>query len=113
MNAGDALKGARIRAGLTQHALAARAGTSQATISAYESGRKEPSLSTLDRLLTAAGAELAVVSSHRSVREPTRQQLSRAGRALRSVVELAEALPARHRPALEFPRLAGPKARTR
>src|SRR2546423_12045 len=67
----------------------------------------------LERLLTAAGAELAVVSSHRSVLEPTTQQLGRAGRALRGALELAEALPAKHRPTLEFPRLTVPKARTR
>jgi transcriptional regulator with XRE-family HTH domain len=113
MDAGDALKRARIRAGLTQHALAARAGTSQATISAYESGRKEPSVTTFGRLLAATGAELAVVAAGRGVREPTPQQLSRAGRALRSVLELAEALPASQRPTLEFPRLTVPKAQTR
>jgi uncharacterized protein len=113
MNAGDALKRARIRAGLTQHALAARAGTSQATISAYESGRKEPSLKTLDRLLTATGAYLAVVSSGRDVREPTPTQLRRVGRTLRGALELAEALPAKHRTTLEFPRLTVPKARAR
>lgn len=105
MDPGATLKRARIRAGLTQHALAARAGTSQATISAYEAGRKEPSLSTLDRLLAAAGARLEVVPDGGAAREPTRAELARAGRALRSVLELAGALPARPRPTLEFPRL--------
>ena len=106
MDAGDAIKRARLRAGLTQHALAARAGTSQATISAYESGRKQPSVETLDRLLAAAGARLAVVPGKRGVRRPSRRELARAGRKLRDVMELAEALPSKHKRALEYPRLA-------
>src|SRR5919108_733121 len=72
---------ARLRAGLTQHALAARAGTSQATISAYESGRKRPSLETLERVLAATGARLEVVTDgRRRVRTPSRRELARAGR---------------------------------
>ena len=106
MDAGDAIKRARLRAGLTQHALAARAGTSQATISAYESGRKRPSLETLDRILGATGARLAVVPSQREVREPTPRDLARRGRILRDVMDLADALPSKHKPTLEFPRVA-------
>ena len=98
MDAANAIKRARLDAGLTQHALAARAGTSQATISAYESGRKQPSLATLDRILDATGSRLTVVPSAAS-------DLARVGRALRDVMELAEALPVKHARALEFPRL--------
>jgi transcriptional regulator with XRE-family HTH domain len=105
VNAADALRGARLRAGLTQHALAARAGTSQATISAYEAGRKQPSLRTLERLLEATGARLAVVPDGLARRDPTPEQLARAGRALVDVLELAAALPVRHRRTLDFPRL--------
>ena len=105
MDAASAIKRARLQAGLTQHALAARAGTSQATISAYESGRKQPSLDTLDRVLRAAGSRLTVVSERRGSRRPTRRELARAGRALRDVMGLAESLPVKHSRALEFPRL--------
>jgi len=49
---------ARREAGLTQAALAAKAHTSQAAISAYESGRRSPSVDTLARIIDAAGAEL-------------------------------------------------------
>ena len=49
---------ARRQAGLTQQALAKRAGTSQAAVSAYESGRRSPSVDTLCRLLAAAGFEV-------------------------------------------------------
>ena len=50
----------RRAAGLSQAELARRAGTSRPTVSAYEHGRKSPSLDTLARLLTAAGYELDV-----------------------------------------------------
>jgi transcriptional regulator with XRE-family HTH domain len=49
---------ARVEAGLSQRELAARSGTSGATIAAYERGTKEPRLSTLRRLLEAAGMRL-------------------------------------------------------
>lgn len=49
---------ARRQAGLTQTELADRAGTSQAAISAYESGRRSPSVDTLVRILAATGLEL-------------------------------------------------------
>ncbi len=49
---------ARRRAGLSQVVLATRAHTSQAAVSAYESGRRSPSVETLTRLLNSAGFEL-------------------------------------------------------
>lgn len=49
---------ARREAGLSQQQLASRAGTSQAAVSAYESGRRSPSVDTLCRLLAAAGFEV-------------------------------------------------------
>ena len=49
---------ARRQAGLTQRVLAERAGTSQAAVSAYESGRRSPSVDTLCRILGAAGFEV-------------------------------------------------------
>jgi transcriptional regulator with XRE-family HTH domain len=113
MDPADALRVARLRAGLTQHALAARAGTSQATLSAYESGRKQPSVATLDRLLRAAGAHLEVVGGAPPAREPTRRELARADRILQDVLDLAQALPSRRKPRLEFPRLTPPRAHTR
>ena len=51
---------ARIEAGLSQEELAERAGTSRTTISAYEHGRKSPTLQTATRLLASAGFEIAV-----------------------------------------------------
>jgi len=49
---------ARQKAGLTQTALAELAGMQQQAISAYETGRLDPTLTTLQRILTAAGYEL-------------------------------------------------------
>lgn len=108
MEVGTALRAARRRAGLSQAALAARAGTSQATISAYESGAKAPSVATLDRLLGAAGARLTVELAPPPVVTPTRAQAEAAGRTFESVLALAEALPVRHRPHLDYPRLPVP-----
>ena len=97
------LRDARGRAGLSQAALAERTGTSQATISAYESGRKQPSVDTLSRLLAAMDQRLTVEPGR--VAAPSRSELRSRGRVLADVLALAEALPARHRRALRYPRL--------
>ena len=49
---------ARLKAGLSQGQLAARAGVPPTMISAYERDRRQPTLPTLTRLLRAAGFEL-------------------------------------------------------
>ncbi len=49
------LKHARGRAGLTQRQLAAKAGIPQETIARIESGRVDPRVGTLDRLLEGCG----------------------------------------------------------
>jgi predicted nucleotidyltransferase/DNA-binding XRE family transcriptional regulator len=61
------IREARVTVGLTQAELAKRAGTSQPTIAAYESGAKVPSASTLERLLRALGASLGVTRSVRTL----------------------------------------------
>lgn len=52
------LQVARRAARLTQAELARRAGTSQATLSAYERGTKSPAVKVTERILNAAGLEL-------------------------------------------------------
>lgn len=52
------LKAARRSAGLSQDELARRARTSRPTLSAYEHGRKSPTMETAARLLAEAGYEL-------------------------------------------------------
>jgi transcriptional regulator with XRE-family HTH domain len=54
----ELLERVRQQAGLSQEELAARAGTSRPTVSAYEHGRKSPTLRTVERLLDGAGFEL-------------------------------------------------------
>jgi transcriptional regulator with XRE-family HTH domain len=56
--AGALIRDARLRAGLTQAELAARAGTAQSAIAAYEGGQRQPTLPTLYRVLAAAGFDL-------------------------------------------------------
>lgn len=58
--AGMVLREARQRAGLSQTELARRAGVAQSVVSAYENGRREPSVGTLARLVQATGHRLHV-----------------------------------------------------
>ncbi len=58
--AGNLIKLARHDSGLSQRDLARRAGTSQAAVAAYESGRRSPSLATLARIVRAAGQDLRI-----------------------------------------------------
>ena len=61
MVSAELLERVRQQAGLSQQGLAARAGTSRTTISAYDHGRKSPTLATASRLLETAGYGLAAV----------------------------------------------------
>lgn len=108
MDVAATIREARCEAGLTQADLAERAGTSQATLSAYEHRRKAPSAETLDRILRAAGVRLAIEPATRPVLTPGRSRLERLGRTLAEVVELAAELPSRHSPSLRYPRLPSP-----
>jgi transcriptional regulator with XRE-family HTH domain len=56
---------ARHGSGLSQRALAEKAGTSQATLSAYERGVKTPSLAVAERIVEAAGYRLDLVTQVR------------------------------------------------
>jgi predicted nucleotidyltransferase/DNA-binding XRE family transcriptional regulator len=57
-SAGALIREARRRSGLSQTELARRAHVSQPVISAYESGRREPGLSMLTKLVEASGHSL-------------------------------------------------------
>ena len=58
--AGDLLRMARRKSRLTQAELAERAGVAQPLISAYETGRRQPTVPALERLLGAAGFQLGM-----------------------------------------------------
>jgi len=54
------IRDARGRARLSQTDLARRAGVAQSVISAYESGRREPGLAMLSKLIEATGHQLTI-----------------------------------------------------
>jgi predicted transcriptional regulator len=58
MEPASALRTARRRARLTQRELAARASVAQPTVARIESGKEDPRMSTLQRLLAECGDEL-------------------------------------------------------
>ena len=99
LDAAALLRRVRQRSGLSLRGLALRADTSHSALSAYESGRKVPSVETLDRIVRAAGYELgveltpAVGGTDRAAR----------GRELVEVLDLAAQFPARHAATLDFP----------
>ncbi len=62
MQVAQLLRSAREKAGLSQAALAARAGTSQSAIARYERGAATPSVGTLERLLMTCGRRLVIGS---------------------------------------------------
>jgi uncharacterized protein len=55
VDAATKIRTARVTERLTQAELAARSGTTQSAVAAYESGSRQPSEATLRRLLTASG----------------------------------------------------------
>jgi uncharacterized protein len=59
-SSGALLRVARTSAGLSQADLGRRAHIAQSVVSAYESGRREPALSTLRRLVAATGHQLVM-----------------------------------------------------
>lgn len=98
MDAAQLLLQARTQAGLSQRALAEAARTSQSAVAAIESGRKQPTVATLERLLQAAGTELVPAA-------PEHSALLRRARRLVDVLQLAEALPFRRESGLRYPRV--------
>lgn len=58
------IRAARLRARLSQAELARRSGVPQSVISAYETGRRRPSLHALERLVTASGGRLVLDVSY-------------------------------------------------
>ncbi len=82
MDARGTLRAARTAAGMTQLEVASRAGVTQSVISAYESGRREPSLPMLQRLVEATGHRLDV-SIRRVADAPRNLPDTPAGRRLR------------------------------
>jgi transcriptional regulator with XRE-family HTH domain len=109
MDAARTLHRARVDAGLSLRALAERAGTSHATLVAYEAGRAVPKVDTLNRILRAAGFATNIEVERRA--DATNAERTAKGAELRQALELAAMFPARHSPRLRFPPLARPRRR--
>ena len=62
MDAAEVIRNAREQAGLSKRELARRAGTSAAALVEYETGRRDPGLRSLQRILAAAGFEATLVA---------------------------------------------------
>jgi transcriptional regulator with XRE-family HTH domain len=100
VDAAAILHAIRERSGVSRRELARRAGTSPATLAAYEAGRIVPSVATLERIVHAAGFELELDLLRRI--EPLDGEAR--GRELLDALELAGQFPARHAPRIEYPR---------
>jgi transcriptional regulator with XRE-family HTH domain len=89
----------RDHSGLSQAELARRAGLPRSVVNAYLRGNREPGADTLARLAAAGGFELGLTARKPPV------DVDRASKILVQVLELAEALPFRPRPELDYPNL--------
>ncbi len=99
MEAAALIRRARTNAGFSLRYLAGRAGTSHATLSAYETGHVNPSMQIVQRIVRAAGFALTfdlipVVGDADCSR----------GDELVQVLELAAQFPSRHTRDLVYPR---------
>ncbi len=99
-SATETLRRARKASGLSLRRAAELAGTSHATLAAYENGRKTPGLNTYLRILSAYGYAADIELSPR-IREV--DGFAR-GDELEEVLALAEQFPARHSKKLSYPR---------
>ena len=103
---GTVLKEARARCGMTQNELAERAGVAQSMISAYENDRREPTYSTLVKLLGATGHTIRVQPLDTVAAEASESStLRELRRKRRQIVSLLERGGAHH------PRIFGSVAR--
>lgn len=106
MEPAELIRAVRRRQGLTQQALAQAAGTSQPVISAYEAGRRDPTFTTLRKLIAAAGESLEVRAVPEMSDLPPPANADEHARRLLDVLSLADAIPARPRSRkLDVPRL--------
>lgn len=104
MDAAATLRRARQRAGLSLRELAARAGTSHATLAAYEAGRVAPTVDTFERVMAAAGFDVGLAVTPRVAPDDERSA------ELVDALELAEQFPARVARSIEYPAF-GPDGR--
>ena len=97
MTPGEVLVEVRRRTGVSRRELAERAGTSAATLVAYESGRVQPSVPVLERIVGAIGFDVVLQPRARHFDPVAR------GDELVSALRLAAQFPARQPKAWRAP----------
>ncbi|HEX3391132.1 MAG TPA: helix-turn-helix transcriptional regulator [Solirubrobacteraceae bacterium] len=93
------IRQSRREVGMSQVELARRTGIHSSVLSAYEHGRRQPSVAALARIARACGLQLRVDFP------ATERSTVRAGRILAQVLDLAEQLPYRPSRDLMYPPL--------
>ena len=97
MDPAQLIRAVRRRHRLTQVELAARAGTSQPVVSAYEHGHRDPTFGTLRKLIEAGGERLIIDARLTASDVPAAASPEEHGRRLVDVLSIADAIPARPR----------------
>lgn len=96
MPASSLLRASRLASGLTQVGLAARAETSQPEVSSVESGRRIPTVDTLERLLRQTGHRMVAVPDVGNDADETAARIARAhdsaDAALRAFLDYSDVL---------------------
>ena len=64
VSASETVRGARVRAGLTQAELATRLGTTQSAVARLEAPGSNPTVTTLERVLEATGHRLVLAATN-------------------------------------------------
>jgi transcriptional regulator with XRE-family HTH domain len=102
MTATQLLRNARLRAGMTQSALADRSGVAQSTLSQLESGERVPTWTTIDRILQSTGSSLIAIPTRRADASRVAAQIGSAliandtAAAVRHFIQLNDDLAAEH-----------------
>lgn len=105
MSPAELIRTVRRRRGLSQAELAARAGTSQPVVSAYEHGRRDPSFATLSKLIEAGGEHLRIDAALPTQDIPRARDADEHSRRLLDVLSLSDAIPVRRQSSV----LRGPR----
>ncbi|MHB8532136.1 MAG: helix-turn-helix domain-containing protein [Solirubrobacteraceae bacterium] len=97
--AGALIEQIRVTSELSQAELARRSGLPASVLSAYEHGRRQPSVAALARIARAAGLELEISPLSDA------DALKRSGEILIEVLDLADRMPSKPRGELLYPPL--------
>jgi transcriptional regulator with XRE-family HTH domain len=103
--AGTLVRSARLRAGLSQAALAARSQIPASVLSAIERGRRQPTVPTLDRILRSCGYTVGLTVDETVPVDWSRAAPERHAAVLVDLLGVVDMLPPRPHPAPTVVRL--------